>query len=345
LGAGGNRRRVFFLEGAEIMTMKRHLPITRRQVLKTSLGVLAIFATPTISRTENVPTSSTTPPGIIYDPFGHPENLILHTNVALVRDPSRLLLSFKKLYSEQGIGQIRPLGLVPENFYDAAHSTCAGMLKPGEELNQSPVSLWLRSIDCSPITSFSEDQLESAFRAPLEWIGPVYWVVSIKQKGRRALLCPRPDVLLVKPIKKVDETALFKKMASMDLAEVPTKSKYLRPYRYYQLKNPRQQTVYPLRDLLLKSEKLIDDAYLSGRQLLKANAALPRDQYWESGEQWNMERIGARPAWASPIFSANKPSVAVWIIDDGVDLGLPGNPYPTAYPHPDLAFDSYGRNI
>lgn len=281
----------------------------------------------------------------MYDPSGYPENLILHTNVALARDPSRLLLSFKKPYSDLGFEQIRPLGLVPEYFQDASLSTCAGMLKPGEELNQSPASFWLRSADCSAISELSENQLESAFLAPLEWIGPVYSVVSIKQKGRRALLCPHPDVLLIKPIKNVDETTLFKKMASLGLSEVPTKSKYLRPYRYYQLKNPRQQTVYPLRDLLLKTENLIEDAYLSGRQMITANAALPRDQFWTSGAQWNMQRIEANRAWQSTTFSANKSPVAVWIIDEGVDLGLPGNPRPAADPHPDLDFWSYGRNM
>ncbi|HZV67881.1 MAG TPA: hypothetical protein VFG03_23600, partial [Telluria sp.] len=175
-----------------------------------------------------------------------PRQLRHSSGAPLLLDDSRLLLSFLRPAERAELARLlASLDLALENG-DAEPAV------PGETVNHSSRRFWVQARQ--PIHQERFDMIEKTLTPlGLDWAGPVYRLTG--QGGRRALLTPLPNVILVRlrqrglvagPDLAAPIAAATDGGAEPVLQEVPEKSRYLNGFRYYLIANVRQVNAYQL---------------------------------------------------------------------------------------------------
>ena len=302
-----------------------------------------------------------------------PDTLVREPGVTLRRDATRLLLAFRQPYTRQQVQGFLDraslaLGnhphLVLEDFADSEHKLVS---RPGQKVRHSPKKYWVRLRKQPDAQQVIDQQMvnaiESELSVNLEWIGPVYRLPRTDENIRTGLLCPFPNVLLIKPIAQWHlssdtEHYLTRLLDSFHLKEIPELSKYSGEYRHYILTDMSQRMAYQIGSQLLQDKEieiegtqvnpktLVRDVRFENMPMLSASQMVPCDPLYNSplSNQWNMWRIQAGAASSiSPCstvssppqtgwdISTGNPNVVVWLLDVGCTFGsdTPGG-------HPDL---------
>ena len=118
------------------------------------------------------------------------------------------------------------------------------------------------------------------------------------EPGRRALLVPMPNVLVVR-LRERDgmDSPNGPVIAANDgpqpvLQEVAEKSKYLNGFRYFVITNVREVNAYQLRARLQNDDsRSVVDVQFDTMPLIRPTAIVPSDTLYI--QQWDMARIGA----------------------------------------------------
>lgn len=266
---------------------------------------------------------------------------LMHAAGNLVLDPTRLMLQFKQPVERNNLLRLlSEIGLQLEDGTSYDQQTQERPV-PGEVVNNSSTRVFVQSR--IPITQERFLYIQtSAIIFGLDFIAPVYRIAG--QTGRRALVVPLPNVLVVRlnertgsqnvptqlDLPPILAAATFPTGAAPRLQEVPEKSRYLNGFRYYTIQNPQDVNAYQLRAILQGDiTRQVFDVQFETIPLIKPTAATPSDVLFT--QQWDMVRIGATGGWDISIGDA---SVIVAILDEGVDLA-----------HPDLAFASSGIDL
>lgn len=214
----------------------------------------------------------------------------------------------------------------------AAANRCIAVPDLSRKVAHAASRFWIRAD--SPIVQTQVDQLIKKVENKVRWIGPVYQ--SPSAQGRKGFFCPLPNVLIVQPAKLANDVALAKTFKSLGLQEVRRRSKYMGSYRYVALKDQdleKNINTFKLLPVLKRARKLIQNAWLENLPLLSAASATPLpqpyqpdDQFYVSGDQWNLTQIMAEQGWGFlndlQRSGATLHPVTICILDsDGVDLG------------------------
>jgi subtilisin family serine protease len=199
-------------------------------------------------------------------------------------------------------------------------------------INHSKCRHWIRSTSNETLHRELLLRLQNELADCLDWFGPVYRINNAP--GLEHLLCPLPNVLLIRPTAQARSVDLNAILRGYGLEEEPEKSKYLGEYRYFKVPDLRQTNAHRLRDLLLRNEPdLLHEVRLENMPMLRDDCAIPNDQYFPL--QWNMLQIQAggpgRTGWD---ISTGNETVIVAVIDTGCDLN-----------HPDIRYTDIGANL
>jgi len=329
--------------------LNRHL-LTRRTFLKTSVGTIAAFASGGISELSQTAEATHDLANFHHDFFNEqnfPSVIERQPGLKLVRDNTRLLLVFKDRPSIAKVTAfLATANLILEEL---AGETS---LLPNARINHSQRHFWVRrnqsQLEDQPITDQTYKVLAKALdQSILHWVGPVHRYPGTK--GQDGLLCPSPNVLLLKLNLKPDSKIpheLKKLLDTDNLEENPERSKYLHPFRYFALKDAGNRTVYRFHQQALAGEfPFVVESRLENSPLVDPRAMPPDDPYYGSGNsgQWNLRTIHAPDGWS---ICSGRRDVLIFVIDAGVDTvddrlsdpSLPG-------PHPDLRFAHPGINV
>ena len=261
-------------------------------------------------------------------------------------DPSRLLLAFKSsLIREEVTRLIQNLRLELEDSFDNVRGRIANKdnqapLRAGEGcVNHTDRRFWVRTQNARPIDDALYRDIEGALTSggDLDWIGPVYQLET--SDGRGGLLCPLPNVLVIKPSRQVDTgsakaaTTLASKLRELGLEEDSKKSRYLNSYRYFIIPDARERNAYELQSVLLTQEReSISEARFENMPMLSDYCIVPSDPLF--AQQWNMVQIQAGgPGTTGWDISTGAAGVVIAVLDTGCDRT-----------HPDLNFAS-GINV
>lgn len=241
------------------------------------------------------------------------------------RDRTRLLLAFTSKPDMKALLRVlEKFGLTEEET-----EVDKDQGRQLEVINKTDQRLWIRSVEGGPIGEDTIKKLrEDLEKFKPDWMGPVYAMPNAE--GRKGLLCPLPNVVIVKPARRQDDgDRLTKWMAKHKWEEVEEKSKYLSGYRYFVARDPEKMSAYAMRDRLQKQKELVQDARLENMPMIVPSAMIPNDPMWL--QQWDMTQINAQDGW--DIETGNN-SVVVCVLDTGCDLT-----------HPDLVYASNGINL
>lgn len=232
-------------------------------------------------------------------------------------DASRLLLSFKESV-EKGVVEkfARKLKLELEPDGNAEKRPYSDLV------NHTDRRYWVRDPEGQTIDDQRYERMKSELfgQFPVEFIGPVYQLANTRGPG--GLLCPLPNVLLVKLLTKV--TA--KSLQTGDIAapasakrygikENEAKSKYLNGHRYYEILQPEERNAYELAAILTETGKGAYEVKYENMPMLSPFLAVPGDTFFP--QQWNMPQINAPNAWD---ISTGSAAVVVAVLDSGCDL-------------------------
>jgi len=241
-------------------------------------------------------------------------------------DLSRLLLAFKEATTREEVEvRLRDFGLVLEDAQDTEQEKRA---RPYDIVNHTDRRFWVRSQMGRPIDQERFEILQNRLADILDWIGPVYYLGSVL--GRGGLLCPLPNILLIRPIPRLNEEQqkdLDKRLRSYGVKEVREKSVYLGDYHYYVLLDIKERNSYHLQDLLLQQEKdLVSAVHFENMPMINPATVVSNDTFFP--QQWSMTRIQAGGAGTTGWdISTGATGVIICILDSGCDLT-----------HPDLNF-------
>ena len=259
---------------------------------------------------------------------------LMHSNgVPMLLDATRLMLAFQRPLERVAVVQfLAGLDLYLEDSADEQQSV------PGEIVNQSETRYFVQAR--RPI---SQERFEAIDKAALafgaEFLAPVYRLSG--EQGRRALLVPLPNVLVVRLRQRDGADAPNGPViaAANDgpqpvLQEVTEKSKYLNGFRYFIITNVRDVNAYQLRARLENDDSRgVADVQFEVMPLLRPTAIVPSDTLYT--QQWDMARIGAGgPGNTGWDLGTGAATVVVAVLDEGVDLS-----------HPDLRFAAPGINL
>lgn len=260
---------------------------------------------------------------------------MMHSNgVPMLLDTTRLMLSFQRpLERTEAVRFLATVDLFLEDGLDPEISV------PGEIVNHTANRYFVQSR-----RAINQERFEVIEKVALafgvDFIAPVYRLAG--EQGRRALLVPLPNVLVVRLREREGVAselqgpviAAAKDQQAPRLQEVPEKSKYLNGFRYYVIANEREVNAYQLRARLLNDEsRPVADVQFEIMPVIRPTAIVPSDTLYT--QQWDMERIGAGGLGTSGWdLSTGVSSVVVAVLDEGVDLS-----------HPDLRFASNGINL
>jgi subtilisin family serine protease len=255
----------------------------------------------------------------------YPFELRHGSGAVMTLDPTRLLLAFKEPTPHEEVeARLREFDLVMENLQDTEREELA---RPFDFVNHTDHRFWVRSLTDQPIDQQRFDALYNKLADVLDWIGPVYRLGDAKERG--GLLCPLPNVLLIKPVPQLTEPQqeeLKKMLEGQGVLEVGEKSAYLGDYRYYTVSDTKERNAYHLQELLLQEEELISEARFENMPMVVPIAAIPNDTFFP--QQWSMTRIRAGGAGTTGWdISTGAAGVVICILDSGCDLT-----------HPDLNF-------
>ena len=287
-------------------------------------------------------------------PRDFPDRLDYFSGRELLRDKSRMLLSFKPTDDKVEIQDfLKTFKLVVEDYQSLGERILRKMMglflgktwDQDPRLNKSRFRLWVRlrngkEIEQSVIEQLAEQSGKSL--KSLRWIAPVYRFT--KTKGRNGLLAALPNVLLIKKRdKEKPDEVLDEALEKYQLASRKKLSKYLAGYRYYVLRSGGKHSLFELHQNLPELEKdLVESANLDYTPLLAPSGQggefIPDDDSHQSGEQWNLLEIHAQEGWnfLDPSNPTLGKGIIVAILDqEGCDLN-----------HPDLkgAFDAPSGN-
>jgi subtilisin family serine protease len=317
--------------------------LTRRQFLKAGAGTVVAFTTvgiPQLSQNAGANHDPSTPDLDFFNEKNFPNIIQRQQGIDLPRDKTRLLLVFRE---NQTTGDVKaflaPADLILEDMVVETPPL------PFERINHSKRHFWVRKKQPAgadaPIDEQTYNYLAQALQSKVSWVGPVHRYPAMK--GREGLLCPSPNVLLLKLTPQAHgeiPPGLKKILDSAQLDEVPKWSQYLSPFLYFVLKKIGRQTVYAFQKKVLEGQiPFIEEARFENSPLLDPKMAPPSDPFYS--RQWNLLRIGADTGWT---ICSGRSEVVVWIIDEGVDtvddssMGLPR-------PHPDIRFVHPGMDM
>jgi hypothetical protein len=259
-----------------------------------------------------------------------PDRLLHGFHGWISRDHSRLLLAFKVEIRRNPDFDHRLAALLLA-LEDRDDKPTTG---PTPRVNHTDRRLWVRSVDNGAIGDEHLTRIEASFSEELDWIGPVYRLAQLP--GRQGLLCPLPNVLLIKlHSRRADGTgpdplaAVIGGSAPTPLVEDPQRSKLLSPWHYFTISQPKISNAYALRDeLAARLGELTADIRFENMPLLSPVALVPADPLFP--QQWNMTRVQAPAAWD---ITTGNAGVVVCVLDEGCDRG-----------HPDLNFTAAGIN-
>lgn len=258
---------------------------------------------------------------------------LMHSNgVPMLLDTTRLMLAFQRPLERAEVARfLAGLDLFLEDSGDEQQ------VVPGEIVNHTETRYFLQAR--RPISQERFEILEKAAIAMgAEFLAPVYRLVG--EPGRRALLVPMPNVLVVRLRERgASDNPTGPVIASTDgpqpaLQEVAEKTKYLNGYRYFVITNVREVNAYQLRTQLDNDNgRAVNDVQFEIMPLIRPTAIVPSDTLFT--QQWDMARIGAGgPGNTGWDLGTGVASVVVAVLDEGVDLG-----------HPDLRFAAPGINL
>jgi subtilisin family serine protease len=256
-----------------------------------------------------------------------PRELRHGSGATMTLDPTRLLLAFTEPVSPEEIqSRLDNLGLVLEDAQDTERYK---QTHPFEFVNHTDRSYWVRSQTGEPIDQERFEALRNRLANGLDWIGPVYQLGTTQ--GRGGLVCPLPNVLLIRPTPEVTapegRERLESRLERHGLQEVREKSAYLGDYIYYVIPDVSDRNAYQLQDLLLEEEKdLIAEVHLENMPMVVPITAVPNDTFFP--QQWSMTRIQAGgPGITGWDISTGAAGNVICVLDSGCDLT-----------HPDLNF-------
>ncbi len=261
-----------------------------------------------------------------------PSNLQHGSGTMMTLDATRLLLAFRESQTREDlIPLLRQLGLTLENANQEENRTSLE-----ENVNHTDRRFWITTLSGNAIDDELFNALEETFGDALEVIHPVYRLANME--GRGGLLCPLSNVLVIKlnpqPVPGIqDVTSAVLQLAATGerpvLRENPEKSKYLGGYRYYLIDNPKENSAYQLKQLLLeRGKQLVQDVRFENMPMLVPTTVTPGDPLF--AQQWDMTQIHAPEGWD---ISTGTSAVVVCVLDQGCDLT-----------HPDLQFSTPGIN-
>jgi hypothetical protein len=262
-----------------------------------------------------------------------PSELRHGSGVMMTLDPTRLLIAFKEVLPREKIeALLKDVSLVLE---DAGETKQEKPYRLFENVNHTDKRFWVRTPNGKPINEKQLVTVEKTLEAYIDWIGPVYRLGDVS--GRGGLLCPLPNVLVIKPVPQLiekDEEALSKILDELGLKEIPEKSKYLGEYRYFVIGDIKERAAYQLQSILIEKEKrLIREVEFENMPMIVPITVVPNDPIFP--QQWGMTRIQAGGAGTTGWdISTGVAGVVVCVLDTGCDLT-----------HPDLNFSTPGINL
>ncbi len=255
-----------------------------------------------------------------------PRELRHGSGVTMALDSTRLLLAFKEAAAREDVeARVGNFGLALEDAQDFEREK---LTRPFDVINQTDRRFWVRARTGQPIDQEGFEALQNGLADSLNWIGPIYHLSNTE--GRGGLLCPLPNVLLIRPIRQLTEEqqkSLDNRLQKYGLKEVREKSAYLGDYRYYVIPEIKDRNAYQLQYLLLQQEKgLISEAHFESMPMVIPTTVVPNDTLFP--QQWSMTRIQAGGAGITGWdISTGAAGVIICILDQGCDLT-----------HPDLNF-------
>jgi subtilisin family serine protease len=215
---------------------------------------------------------------------------------------------------------LTPVASVP----DTPRATATQPRRPLNRVNNSERLRWVRlPQELTRAATGIQDRLGD--RA--EWLGAVYRFPGVD--GDQGLVCPLPDVLLVRPLEGVDDDLWSARLAELGLVEDEDRSRYTAPYRYLRVGDARDTNAYELIDRLERESDVVADVKLETMPMLIPSTASPNDTLF--AQQWGVQQIQAPQAWDTTRGTA---TTVVCILDEGCDLT-----------HPDLRFSDHGLNL
>lgn len=255
------------------------------------------------------------------------------SGVMMTLEPARLLLALKEELPRRDLeARLADAGFVLE---DAREERKEGLRPMEEVVNHTETRFWIRSRSGKPVDVELRQALEDAFEGLLDWVGPVYRLANTR--GRDGMLCPLPNVLVIRPVDRLDKKAerdFAKTLQRYGLEEFSEKSKYLGDYRYYMLSDLSQEDAYHLREVLLEGEsRLVGEAKFENMPMTLDYCISPNDPLFP--QQWNMTQIQAGgPGITGWDYTTGVASVVVAVLDSGCDLT-----------HPDVVYSPLSINL
>ncbi|NRF71714.1 S8 family serine peptidase [Aquincola sp. S2] len=247
-------------------------------------------------------------------------------------DTGRLLLAFGKAQADLDVLR-KKLAAVALTLEESRENKPEP--RPLQAVNHTDRRFWVRVLD-GALDDERLARIEKALGKELAWIGPVYRLPRFGGDERSALLCPVPDVLLAKLRTGRGEdgpqriNAMVRAAGAAAVSEDSEKSRYLGPWHYLRITDPKAANVYQLRDKLIEQKAVnVQDLRFESMPLLRPAALVPDDPLYT--QQWNMTQVGAPAAWD---LSTGSSSVVVCVLDEGCDLA-----------HPDLVYSEPGINL
>ncbi|NTV06408.1 MAG: S8 family serine peptidase [Chlorobiaceae bacterium] len=265
-----------------------------------------------------------------------PQQMVHSSGAPLILDTNRLLLVFKKPVAREEIERfVKEIDLsLEEDVQDKVVRS--------ERVNHTTQRFWVQSHQTINDERYQKIE-ESAAKLSLDWISPVYRLSG--EEGRKGLLAPLPNVVLVKMREKRQleegESGLHNVIvaAATDgavptLKEVVEKTRYLNGYHYLIITNPSDINAYQIKKRLLESSSnVVADVQLETMPMITPTAVSPNDPLFT--QQWDMTRIQAGGAGTTAWdISTGVSTEVVCVLDEGCDLT-----------HPDLQFSTPGINL
>ncbi|CAG5067482.1 hypothetical protein DYBT9623_00203 [Dyadobacter sp. CECT 9623] len=250
-------------------------------------------------------------------------------------DPTRLLIKLKEGVDTPGaFASLQATFLVEEEpervslqSGDAKNEREKKQERIKPQLNNSNNKIWVKTADGSELNEEQLSKIDEELGASAESVSPVYYIPG--DTGFEVRFSPKSDVILVPDYEKSrgQQDAFLK---SLGFEEIESKSRLLRKFRYFKLKDPGKFGFHELYEKLLGHSTVLGKVRFENVPMYKPiTTTTPNDDLW--GDQWNMLKIHAPDAWDH---TTGSNAVVVCILDEGCDLS-----------HPDLAFSEDGINL
>ena len=266
-----------------------------------------------------------------------PKTLQHHSGKKMIQDETRLLISLKdqtkRIESEKLENMLKNTGFVLEENKTEFAKSDKKIPRSSKVINHTNKRIWIRSLESKVRDQSSLDKLQRTLENKIDWIAPVYNLEGKEGENEDNIICPLPNVLIIKPRTKNKEE-MDKILSKYGLKVVPEKSKYLIDYIYCIIENIEEIYSYDLQKIIVSKEsQLISDVQFENMPFIVPTAILPNDPMF--GNQWDMMTInaggGGFTGWD---ITTGSEDIVVCMLDEGCDLT-----------HPDLRFSDAGINL